>query len=166
MPRGRPLKPLVVSPETREELESLARSHSLPVGLVRRARIVLLAVDGLDNKMVAERVSVSRQTVGKWRERFRTQGLMGLYDERRPGRPRLIDDERIMELLQKTLDTPPPDGSTHWSCRSMADAAGVSKSTVHRVWNTFGLQPHRRLDHRKDQENMYLYFRDRTLGQE
>ena len=143
MPRGRPLKPLEVTLDTREELESLARSRSLPVGLVRRARIVLLCADGLDNQTVAERVRLSRQTVGKWRERFRTQGLMGLYDERRPGRPRSIDDERIMELLQKTLDTPPSDGSTHWSCRSMADAAGVSKSTVHRLWNTFGLQPHR-----------------------
>ena len=143
MSRGRPLKPLEVSPGAREELESLARSRSLPAGLVRRAEIVLLCADGLDNKTVAERARVSRQTVGKWRERFRTQGLMGLYDERRPGRPRSIEDDALMTLLGKTLETRPPDGGTHWSCRSMADATGISKSTVHRVWTAFNLQPHR-----------------------
>ena len=94
MARGRPLKPLAVSQDTREELESLARSHSLPAGLVRRARIVLLCTEG-----VAERVHVSRQTVGRWRERFRSQGLMGLYDEHRPGRPRTIPDDTLMTLL-------------------------------------------------------------------
>ena len=143
MSRGRPLKELEVSQGAREELESLVRSRSLPAGLVRRAEIVLLCADGLDNKAVAERVRTSRQTVGKWRERFRTQGLMGLYDERRPGKPRSIKDDEIMVLLQRTLETEPADGSTHWSCRSMADAAGVSKSTVHRVWTAFNIQPHR-----------------------
>ena len=143
MPRGRPLKALEVSQGAREELESLVRSRSLPAGLVRRAEIVLLCAGGLDNKAVAERVRTSRQTVGKWRQRFRTQGLMGLYDERRPGKPRSIEDDEIMVLLQRTLETEPPDGSTHWSCRSMADAAGVSKSTVHRVWRAFNIQPHR-----------------------
>ncbi len=143
MPRGRPLKALEVSRGAREELESLARSRSLPAGLVRRAEIVLLCADGLDNRTVAERVRTSRQTVGKWRERFRTQGLMGLYDERRPGKPRSIEDDEIMGLLSRTLETRPPDGSTHWSCRSMADATGISKSTVHRIWSAFGIQPHR-----------------------
>ena len=142
MARGRPLKPLEVSPDTRAELASLARSRSLPAGLVRRAGIVLLCADGLDNATVAERVRVSRQTVGKWRERFRTQGLMGLYDEYRPGRPRTIPDDTVMTLIRKTLETRPPDGGTHWTCRSMADATGVSKSTVQRLWTAFHLQPH------------------------
>ena len=143
MDRGRPLKPLEVSGSTREELESLSRSLSLAAGLVSRAKIVLLCADGFDNKAVAEEVGTSRQTVGKWRERFRTQGLMGLYDERRPGKPRSIEDDEVMVLLRKTLDTEPADGSTHWSCRSMADTTGVSKSTVHRVWKAFNIQPHR-----------------------
>ena len=77
MARGRPLKPLAISQDTREELASMARSRSLPAGLVRRAGIVLLCAEGLDNSTVAERVGVSRQTVGQWRERFRSQGLMG-----------------------------------------------------------------------------------------
>ena len=143
MDRGRPLKPLEISGSTREELESLSRSLSLAAGLVSRAKIVLLCADGFDNKAVAEEVGTSRQTVGKWRERFRTQGLMGLYDERRPGKPRSIEDDEVMVLLRKTLDTEPADGSTHWSCRSMADTTGVSKSTVHRVWKAFNIQPHR-----------------------
>ena len=141
MDRGHPLKPLEVSGSTREELESLSRSLSLAAGLLSRAKIVLLCADGFDNKAVAEEVGTSRQTVGKWRERFRTQGLMGLYDERRPGKPRSIEDDEVMVLLRKTLDTEPADGSTHWSCRSMADTTGVSKSTVHRVWKAFNIQP-------------------------
>ena len=141
MDRGRPLKPLEVSGSTREELESLSRSLSLAAGLVSRAKIVLLCADGFDNKAVAEEVGTSRQTVGKWRERFRTQGLMGLYDERRPGKPRSIEDDEVMVLLRKTLDTEPADGSTHWSCRSMADTTGVSKSTVHRVPFPTQLEP-------------------------
>lgn len=143
MPRGRPLKPLEVSSHTREELESLAGSRSLPAGLVQRAAIVLLCADGLDNGAVAEKLATSRQTVGKWRERFRTQGLMGLYDERRPGRPRSIEEEKIMKLLDKTLHTEPADGSTHWSVRSMEKETALSKSTIQRTWAAFGIQPHR-----------------------
>ena len=98
MARGRPLPSLTVSPEVCGELESLARSCSLPAGLMSRARIVLLCAEGLNNKTVAERVRVSRQTVGKWRERFRTQGLMGLYDERRPGPARTLPNDTLMTL--------------------------------------------------------------------
>ena len=68
---------------------------------------------------------------------------MGLYDERRPGKPRTIEDDDIMALLRRTLDTKPPDGSTQWSCRAMANTIGLSKSTVQRVWSAFGIQPHR-----------------------
>jgi putative transposase len=137
------LPPLNLTDHAREELESLARSRSLPAGLVTRAQIVLLCAEGLSNMEVAERVGTSRQTVGKWRKRFRSQGLMGLYDERRTGKPRSIEEDEVMDLLTKTLETPPPDGSTHWSCRSMAKATGLSKSTVQRVWSAFGIQPHR-----------------------
>ena len=143
MPRGRLLQPLDLGASARVELESRARSRTLPVGLVRRAEIVLRCADGLDNGTVADELGTSRQTVGKWRERFRSRGLRGLYDERRPGKPRTIEDDDIMALLRKTLDTKPADGSTQWSCRSMVEATGLSKSTVQRAWSAFGIQPHR-----------------------
>ena len=140
--RGRPQKPLDVSSQARLELESLAGSLSLPMGLVRRAKIVLLCAEGLTRDAVAQQVGVTPQTAGKWRERFRIQGLMGLYDERRPGKPRTISDERVADLIRKTLQTQPEDG-THWSCRSIAATTGISKSTVQRVWSALGIQPHR-----------------------
>ena len=130
MARGRPLKPLAVSQDTHEELASMARSRSLPVDLVYRAEIVLLCAEGLDNSTVAEWLRVSRKTVGRWRERFRTQSFMGLYDEHRLGRSRTISDDTVMTLLRKTLATRPPDGRTHWTCRAMAEATRVSKSMV------------------------------------
>jgi transposase len=143
MPRGRPLEPLVVSDAVRTQLESFERSRSLPAGLVQRAEMVLLCADGLDNGTVADMVGVTRQTVGKWRKRFRTQGLMGLYDEARPGRPRSIEEERVMELLYTTLHAKPPGEGDRWSVRTAAEEADLSKSTVQRVWSAFGVQPHR-----------------------
>jgi putative transposase len=103
----------------------------------------LLCAENFDNGTVAEMVGVTRQTVGKWRGRFRTQGLMGLYDEARPGRPRSIDDERIMELLYTTLHAEPPGEQDRWSVRTAAEEMELSKSTVQRVWSAFGVQPHR-----------------------
>lgn len=143
MERGRPRQPLVLEPTVRAELTSLAHSRTLPHDLVRRAQIVLRCAEGVSNTAVAEELDVTRPTVGIWRERFRRQGLMGLYDERRPGRPRTIEAERITRLIRKTLKTRPTDESTHWSCRSIAAETHLSKSTVQRVWSAFGLQPHR-----------------------
>ncbi len=143
MGRGRPMKPIVLSPELRQEMESLAGSRTLPHGHVRRARIVLMAADGTNNGAIAEKVGLSPQSVSKWRNRFLQQGLMGLYDERRPGRPRTIKDDKITALIRKTLKTQPKDGSTHWTCRSIAAETKVSKSQVQRIWSTLGIQPHR-----------------------
>jgi putative transposase len=142
MPRGRPKQELALSPSEREQLVSVTRSRSLPGPLVRRAEIVLLAAEGRSNVTIAEELEVSRLTVGVWRSRFLAQRVPGLYDERRAGAPRSIDDEQIARLVRKTLKTPPRDG-THWSCRSVAAETKLSKSTVHRVWQAFGLQPHR-----------------------
>ncbi len=143
MGRGRPLKPIMLSSETRAELESLANSRTLPHGQVRRAKIILTSAEGRSNKVIAGAVGLSVQSVGKWRKRFLEQGLMGLYDERRPGRPRTIRDEKITTLIQKTLKTTPKDGSTHWSCRSMAAETKISKSQIQRIWSTLNVQPHR-----------------------
>ncbi len=107
MVTGRPLTPLELSPSDRERLESMAKSRSLPHGLVRRAEMVLLAADGWPNEAVASAVGVTRATVGKWRRRFLDNGLNGLYDELRSGAPRSITDEQVAEVVYKTLKTSP-----------------------------------------------------------
>jgi transposase len=142
MALGRPVKPVVLSLELRHQLESMVRSRSYPQGLVRRAKVILLAADGLNNQTIAPKVGLSRAMVGIWRKRFQDQGMVGLYDEPKPGGPRSIGDARIAKLIQKTLKTKPED-SVHWSCRSIAAEAKISKSTVQRIWKAFGVQPHR-----------------------
>jgi putative transposase len=132
----------VLSSENREVLNAMANSRSLPYGLVRRARIVLLAADGVPNYAIAEKVDISHQAVCKWRQRYLREGLPGLYDELRPGRPRSISDEEVALLVRKTIETKPPDG-THWTIRAAAKDTELSRPTVHRIWQAFGLQPHR-----------------------
>jgi len=142
MPRGRPKPALVLSPSEREQLLSMTRSRSLPGPLARRAEIVLLAGEGRSNLTIAEELGISRLTVGVWRRRFLVQRVPGLYDELRAGAPRSIRDEQVATLVRKTIKKHPKDG-THWSCRSLAAETKLSKSTVQRVWQAFGLQPHR-----------------------
>ena len=142
MAMGRPLPPLELSPSDRKQLESMTRSQSLPHGLVRRAEMVLLAADGWPNEAVAATVGVSRVTVGKWRRRFLDNGLNGLHDELRSGAPRSITDEQVAEVVYKTLKTKPKN-QTQWSVRSMGKETGLTKDAVHRIWRTYGLQPHR-----------------------
>jgi transposase len=125
-----------------EELEGLARRRRTAQGLARRARIVLLAAEGLENKAISTRLGADPNTVGKWRRRFAERRLGGLYDEPRPGAPRRIGDDAITETIRRTLEETPAD-ATHWSLRSMARASGHAPSTVHRIWRAFGLQPHR-----------------------
>ena len=128
-------------PEQREQLESLASSRSLPAGLVSRARIILLSASGETNMQIASQLGLTNATVGKWRRRFVEQDVSGLHDELRPGRPHPISDERVAQLVRKTLETKPKDG-THWTIRQIAQQTRLSKSTVHRIWQAFGLQPH------------------------
>ncbi len=139
---GRPKEPLILSEPQRAELESVAGSRSLPHGLVRRAKIVLLSADGLTNKAIGDRIGMSNWMVGEWRKRYLRQGMAGLYDEPRPGGPRSIEDEEIAALIRTTLEKTPKN-ATHWTCRGLAEETGLSKSTVQRVWKAFGLQPHR-----------------------
>lgn len=142
MRTGRPREPIVLSEEEREQLTGITNSRSLPHGLVRRARIVLLAADDMPNGAIAERVNLSPQMVCKWRKRYLRQGLSGLHDELRPGRPRSVSDEEVAMLVRKTIETKPPDG-THWTIRAVAKDTKLSRPTVHRIWRAFGLQPHR-----------------------
>src|SRR5215208_3469412 len=128
--------------DERAQLESWARRRSSAQALALRSRIVLLAADGLNNTEIAERLGVHRPMVRKWRGRFAEHRLDGLTDEPRPGRPRTIADEKVDEVIVKTLATTPKD-ATHWSTRSMAREVGLTQSAVLRIWRAFGLQPHR-----------------------
>ena len=139
---GRPKTALELSDEERLQLSAMAKSRTLPHSLVARAKVVLWSVEGENNTQIAERLQWTKATVGKWRKRFIDHRLAGLYDELRPGRPRTIEEERVAALLKRTLSRKPPAG-THWTVRLAAQASGISKSTVHRLFQAFAVQPHR-----------------------
>jgi transposase len=132
---------IVLTADERTELEGWARRRTSAAGLAMRSRIVLAAADGGTNTELAQRLGLSITTVRRWRNRFVVDRLDGLLDEPRPGRPRVVGDERIKDLITATLETTPPD-ATHWSTRSMAEHLGLSQSMVSRVWRAFGLAPH------------------------
>src|SRR3954451_22974764 len=138
-----PTPPLPLSDDQREILETLSRSQIAAHREVQRARALLLAGDGEPNTSIAAVVGVSPTTVKAWRERVAGEGLKGLCGVR-PGRGRkpTIARETIAEIVQATLHDKPP-AETHWSCRSMAKATGVSPATVQRIWSARGIQPHR-----------------------
>lgn len=139
---ARRAEPIVLSEEERIQLNSLANSRALPHGLVQRAQIVLACADGEPGNEIAERLRVNKNTVVKWRKRYLEQGIEGLHDELRPGRPRQHDDERVAEVINTALQSQPAH-ATHWTVRAMADETGVSKTTVNRWFTLFGVQPHR-----------------------
>jgi transposase len=131
-----------LSDDERAQLEVWARRRSSAQALAQRARIVLLAAEGLKNTEIGERLSIKRGTAATWRARFAEHRLDGLTDEPRPGQPRKITDEKVEEVIVKTLESTPRD-ATHWSTRSMAREVGLTQSAVLRIWQAFGLQPHR-----------------------
>ena len=139
---GRPKAALSLTAAEREQLSSLARSRTLPSALVARAKVVLWSAEGESNTHIAGRLRWTKATVGKWRQRFIQYRLAGLYDEIRPGRPRSIEDEQVATLLKRTLSRKPAN-ATHWTVREAARESGLSKSTVHRVFQAFAVQPHR-----------------------
>ena len=126
------MPPLVLSDAEVQQLQSIASSRSLPHSIVQRAQIVLACGAGETNTSIAKRMGLTGMTVGKWRKRYRKLGLEGLHDELRPGRPRTYEDDTVAEVINRALQTTPPDGSTHWSARTLAAATGISKTTVHR----------------------------------
>ena len=130
-----------MSVEQRAALEVMARSESLPFRRVRQARGLLLAADGTPNEAIARRVGVKADTVRAWRKRFSVEGVRVIRPGR--GRPPVIGDEVVEQIVSDTLHARPPDGSTHWSTRTMAARYGVGKDTVARVWKARGLRPWR-----------------------
>jgi transposase/transcriptional regulator with XRE-family HTH domain len=143
MPRsGRPKAELVFSLGEREQLQRWARRAKSGQALALRSKIVLACAEGADNKSVADRLSCSQATVGKWRGRFVEHRLDGLTDEARPGRPASISIDQIEDVVVATLESTPAN-ATHWSRAKMAERTGLSKSTIGRIWSAFELKPHR-----------------------
>ena len=130
-----------LSEEEEAELRQVLKTPSASQQQAMRARIVLRAAQGASNTQIAAEVGVSLPTVGLWRRNFSERGLDGLETAPKSGRPREIDDADVQRVLAMTLETP-PDGSTHWSARRLAQAAGMSASTVHRIWREHKLKPH------------------------
>ena len=124
-------------------LERWVAAHKTPQSVVMRARIVLGAAAGTSNSHLARELGVSRPTVIMWRERFAQDGPHALT-ETKPGRGRkpMISSAKVRAIVEATTQTTPP-GQTHWSCRQMATAQGVSPATVQRIWDAHGLKPHR-----------------------
>lgn len=141
MPRGRPRAPMTVTDSQREVLEEYVRRPTTTQRKALRARVILLSSSGLTNTEVADSLGINNSTVSKWRNRFIEQGVEGLVDAPRSGTPRKITDEDIETVVVKTLEEVPKD-ATHWSTRRMAEAVGMSQSTIARIWRAFGLKPH------------------------
>lgn len=145
MLRGRPKAPLIVSDDDRQALLRWTKRSKTSNALAQRARIILRCAEGADevpNSVVAKELGLTDATVSKWRSRYIARGLAGLLDEERCGAPRTISDQKVEEVITKTLESLPGD-ATHWSTRSMAAAVGLSDHSIARIWHAFGLQPHR-----------------------
>ena len=135
--------PVELRPEQRIDLERLARQRSLPARVVERARIVLLAAAGLENKQIARRMGMMPEKAARWRNRFLEGGIAALEkDAPRPGRTHTITDRRVKKVVEMTRRQKPAN-ATHWSTRTMAAAAGISEASVRRIWRAHGLKPHR-----------------------
>ena len=135
---------LLLAPDDLAELRRWERSSQLPAVLAQRARILLLAAEGITNTEIAKRVGVSRPTVIACRRRYARGGLPALPDRPRPGRPQTVRRTRRAEILSVTLNPPPTKlGITHWSTRLLARELGVSRDTIARIWHEYGIQPWR-----------------------
>ncbi len=138
---GRPKTPLVVTDDERAALIRLTKRARVNRSLAFRAQLVLACLSTPKSTDVARRYRTTNATVGKWRQRFIHHRLDGLYDEPRVGAPRTVSDDDVEAVIVKTLETTPA-GETHWSTRTMAAHAGLSHTTIGRIWRTFGLKPH------------------------
>lgn len=134
--------PVELNAEQRASLERIARQRSLPARLVERARIVLRASEGLENKQIAAEMGIMPEKAARWRNRFLEGGLAALEkDAPRPGRTRIITERQVKKVVKMTLHQKPAN-ATHWSTRTMAAAAGISEASVRRIWHAHGLKPH------------------------
>ena len=133
---------LSVSDEQRNELRKWAASRTLPAGDVFRARLILALAEGHTYSQIMISLQTTAPTISRWKQRFEQNGLAGLDPRHKGSQPRVANAAMQARIARKTLQKP-GDGSTHWSCRKMAQALKLSKSTVQRVWAQARLKPHR-----------------------
>src|SRR5487761_1071037 len=139
---NRPASALPITKEQRIELEARARSRAIAQRDVQRAKVILLAAEGVPNHEIAIRTGCSQPTVRLWRSRFGSGGMAGLEEREGRGHPFTYNEEDFARVITTTLKGPPA-GSTDWSTRTLADHLGMSRSTVQRIWREHRLQPHR-----------------------
>jgi len=136
-------EPLMMTEEQRKTLEAWNRAGTTPQRTALRARICLLAAKGMSNNAIAGKLKTSRPTVIQWRQRFLEKGPGGIAEDEPHGpSPQALAPQKVKAVVEATLQTTPQD-ATHWSTRTLAKAQGVGKSTVQRIWDAHGLQPHR-----------------------
>jgi len=133
---------LAITDDQRSELRRWAASRTLPAGDVFRARLILALADGQTYSQISSSLQTTAPTISRWKQRFEQAGIAGLDARHKGSQPRVADAALQARIARKTQQKP-SDGSTHWSCRKMAEALGVSKSTVQRVWTQMRLKPHR-----------------------
>src|ERR1700691_6480753 len=133
---------LAVTEQQRGELSKWAASRTLPAGDVFRARLILALADPRTYSQIMSSLGTTAPTISRWKQRFEQNGLAGLDPRHKGSQPRVANAAVQARIARKTQQKP-SDGSTHWSCRKMADALGLSKSTVQRVWAQARLKPHR-----------------------
>ena len=143
MKLGRPKPALLLTKGEHDALRAWTRQPKCPQALALRARVILLCAAGLSNTETAAELHLTIQTVGKWRQRFIEKRLDGLLDEPRPGTPRKLSEADVDRVLGLTLESTPSNNAAHWSTRSLAEASGLSRASVHRIWRAFSVQPHR-----------------------
>jgi transposase len=135
--------PLRVKAAEREELREMSTARSLPAGEVLRARMILMLVDGKSYAEIQERLQTTAPTIARWKKRFLTEGIVGLFEQRHPGQKPTVITPKLQARVLEATRRKPKDGSTHWSVRKLAAELQISKDAVHRIWKTAGVKPHR-----------------------
>src|SRR5260370_5678727 len=141
MSKGRPVSEIKLSQQEYEKLRLIAQRPKSQQGMALRAKVIMSCSQGRTNQAVARELKLCVHTVGKWRRRFGAEGMAGLVDAPGSGEPLEISDQKVDEVVTKTLETTPP-ARTHWSSWLMAREANISQHSVRRIWQAFGLKPH------------------------
>jgi len=136
-------KRINVGDRDRVQLNQVVRNGNTPQKVVLRAHIVLLSADGVSTGEIMRQLGTTTPTITRWRDRYESDGIPGLLKDRsRPGRKRRIEETKVREVIERTLQEKPSQ-ATHWSTRSLAEVVGLSPASVQRIWKAHGLKPHR-----------------------